>query len=144
MPESVQPHNSSKRRRSIRALVGKETRMYIGVRPSALTDQDVAELKARHLACSHLIKGSQDAIIRLRNRTASTPEEADLSLECRATEILEDVVGSWCETLSILRSALNGISSQRSARWQRAELDQSVFTRGSRPPSVDAAYRRRG
>jgi hypothetical protein len=110
----------------------RETPMYIGVRPSALTDKDVAELKARHLACSHLIKGSQDAIIRLRDQTAGAPGRTDVSTAHRATEILEDVVGSWCETLSMLRSALNRTSSHHFLPSRTLAHNESVFEDESR------------
>jgi hypothetical protein len=112
--------------------------MPIEVRSSALTDRDVAELKARHLACSHLIKGSQDAIIRLRNRAAAAPVGADMVAAHRATEILEEVVGSWCETLSILRSVLNRTTSPNSLTRQRLELDQNVFNDESRRRGVES------
>jgi hypothetical protein len=117
--------------------------MTIGVRSSALTAQEVAELKARHLACSHLIKGSQDAIIRLRNQTSNAPKGADLRTANRATEILEEVVGSWCETLSILRSALSRTTPLDSLLPQRSDLVQSVFDHASRLPSVNAPEARR-
>ena len=96
-------------------------------RSSTLTDQEVAELKARHLACSHLVKGCQDAIIRFRERTAEGEQGQQASSAHRAIEILEEVLGSWCDTLSILRSALNRTSSRTAAYDQRLEVIPGVF-----------------
>jgi hypothetical protein len=118
--------------------------MSIGVRSSALTDQEVAELKAKHLACSHLIKGSQDAIIRLRDQTARAPEGADTAAAYRATEILEEVVGSWCETLSILRLALDRTYSRNSLHLERLLPDKSVFMNEFRFGSLDSPDARKG
>jgi len=101
--------------------------MPIDGRLSALTDQEVAELKAHHLACSHLVKGCQDAIIRFREKTAEVQQGQQASTAHRAIEILEEVLGSWCDTLSILRSALNRTSSRTAAFDERFELIPGVF-----------------
>ncbi len=95
-------------------------------RSYALTDQEVAELKARHLACSHLVKGCQDAIIRFRE-TAEGQQGRQASTAHRAIEILEEALGSWCDTLSILRSARNRTSSRTAAYDQRLEVIPGVF-----------------
>jgi hypothetical protein len=72
----------------------------------SLTPRELNELKAHHMACSHLIKGCQDAAIRLRRLAPSTSDAEQLAVELRAVEILEQVLGSWCETLSVLRANL--------------------------------------
>jgi len=94
---------------------------------SALTDQEVAELKARHLACSHLVKGCQDAIIRVRQKTSELAHDQQVSTALRAIEILEDALASWCDTLSILRSSLNRASTRRAGYRQRFEHLPGVF-----------------
>jgi hypothetical protein len=76
---------------------------------SSLNPEELAELKAHHLACSHLIRGCQDATIRLRGGKSGGPDiEAQADVEFRAVEILEHILASWCETLFILRANLNG------------------------------------
>jgi len=97
-------------------------------RSSALADQQIAELKAQHLACSHLVKGCQDAIIRFREKTANEDQRLEAGTTHRAIEILEDVLESWCDTLSILRSALNGTSSAKAARNRKLEFIPGVFS----------------
>ena len=86
-----------------------------------LNRQDLAELKAHHLACSHLIKGCQDAAIRLRRDRAAELRAAGQhqGVEYRAVEILEEVLGSWCETLSVLHANLGRSSLGDAAAWQR-------------------------
>jgi hypothetical protein len=78
--------------------------------PDALTEEEAAELKAHHLACRQLVRGCQDAIFRLRGQ-AGGDAEAD-AVSHRATEIMEGILNSWCETLSVLRSALGMDYSQ--------------------------------
>ena len=95
-----------------------------------LNREERAELKAHHLACSHLIKGCQDGTIRLRRDHASELRVAGQhqGIEYRAVEILEDVLGSWCETLSVLRANLNQSSPGDMAAWQRPAHEPSVFS----------------
>ena len=95
-----------------------------------LNREELAELKAHHLACSHLIKGCQDATIRLRRDRAAELRVAGQNdgIEYRAVEILEDVLGSWCETLSVLRANLNQSSPGDVAVWQRPAPEPSVFS----------------
>jgi hypothetical protein len=74
-------------------------------RPStSLSREDAAELKAHHLACSQLVRGCQDAVLRLRGHDDDTADSDAVSY--RAVEIMESVLASWCETLSVLRSAM--------------------------------------
>lgn len=93
-----------------------------------LNREELAELKAHHLACSHLIKGCQDATIRLRRDRAAELRVAgqQQGIEYRAVEILEDVLGSWCETLSVLRANLDQSSLADVAAWQRLTGEPSV------------------
>jgi hypothetical protein len=72
--------------------------------PDALTEEEAAELKAHHLACRQLVRGCQDAVFRLRGQAGGDAESDAVS--DRATEIMEGILNSWCETLSVLRSAL--------------------------------------
>jgi hypothetical protein len=94
-----------------------------------LNREELAELKAHHLACSHLIKGCQDATIRLRGDRAAELRVAgqQQGIEHRAVEILEDVLGSWCETLSVLRANLNQSSPGDVAVWQTPAREPSVL-----------------
>jgi hypothetical protein len=69
--------------------------------PDSLSQAEAAELKAHHLACSQLVRGCQDAILKLRDDAAHSD-----TVSYRAVEIMEAVLDSWCETLSILRSAM--------------------------------------
>ena len=100
------------------------------VNPPSFTVKEVRELKAHQLACSHLIKGCQDAVIRLRRAGAPGATAHDReALELRAVEILEDVLGSWCETLSILRATLNQSAAPESmAPWQRPIAQRDLET----------------
>jgi len=99
------------------------------VRPLALTNRDAAELKARHLACSLLVKGCQAAIFDFREKAASaTVDDRQALAADRTVEILEDILESWCNTLSVLRSALNQTSAQRLAGGQWLEANPGVFT----------------
>jgi len=95
-----------------------------------LNREELAELKAHHLACSHLIKGCQDGTIRLRrDRDAELRVNGQhQGIEFRAVEILEDVLDSWCETLSVLRANLNQSSPGDMAAWQRPAREPSVFS----------------
>jgi len=122
---------------------GKGKPVSIEGRSSALTKQEVAELKARHLACSHLVKGCQDAIISFRAKTASPSAGQEASAGYRAIEILEEVLGSWCDTLSILRSALNQTSSRKAASDRRFELIPGVLKNESSRQGADTANARR-
>ena len=94
-----------------------------------LNREELAVLKAHHLACSHLIKGCQDATIRLRRDRAAELRVAGQyqGVEYRAVEILEDVLGSWCETLSVLRANLNQSSPGDVAAWQSPAREPNVF-----------------
>jgi len=78
--------------------------------PYALTEKELAELKAHHLACGHLVRGCQDAIFRFRSQAGGGIQSDSVSF--RTIEIMESVLESWCETLSILRLALNRDSLQ--------------------------------
>ena len=77
---------------------------------NVFTRKEIAELKAHHLACSQLVRGCQDAIFRFRRETGVDLDGGSISF--RTVEILEDILNSWCETLSILRSALDHGSSR--------------------------------
>jgi hypothetical protein len=85
-----------------------------------LNRQELAELKAHHLACSHLIKGCQDAVIRLRREGPTQVRVATqaTALERRAVEILEEMLDSWCSTLSVLRANLDGAPPAGAVFWQ--------------------------
>ena len=98
--------------------------------PPRLNREELAELKAHHLACSHLIKGCQDATIRLRRDRAAELRVAvqHQGIEYRAVEILEDVLGSWCETLSVLRANLNQDSPADGPAWQKPAREPSVLS----------------
>lgn len=91
---------------------------------SALTDLEISELKAHHLACSHLVRGCQDAIFRFRGSAAGDADAERVAH--RTVEILEDIVASWCETVSMLRSALdhasNGGALDMATRGERHAL----------------------
>ncbi len=119
-----------------RVLLAREKEMPMSspVRPLALSDQDVAELKSRHLACSLLVKGCQTAIFDFRERAArGTATDQQALAAHRTVEILEDILESWCNTLSVLRSALNQTSAQRMAAGQWLEVNPGVHERTSRP-----------
>jgi hypothetical protein len=73
--------------------------------PDALREKEAAELKAHHLACSQLVRGCQDAIFRFRSQSGGDIESDSVSY--RTIEIMESILDSWCETVSILRSALD-------------------------------------
>ena len=109
-----------------------------------LNREELAELKAHHLACSHLIKGCQDATIRLRRDRAAALSASGQhhGIEYRALEILEDMLSSWCETLSVLRANLNQPSTGDGAAWQRParppsplsdEMDSTIGQSAGRP-----------
>ena len=96
---------------------------------SRLSAEEIAELKAHHLACSHLVKGCQDATIKLRrDRAVQLIAHPHDSVEYRAVEILEHVLGAWCETISIIRASLNQSSSGEVAVWQKPAPWPSVFS----------------
>ena len=78
--------------------------------PYALTEKEAAELKAHHLACAHLVRGCQDAIFRFRSQAGGGIQSDNVSF--RTIEIMEGVLESWCDTLSVLRLALTGDSWQ--------------------------------
>src|SRR2546426_6901920 len=79
---------------------GKGKPVSIESRSSALTKQEVAELKARHLACSHLVKGCQDAIISFRDKTVSQSAGREANAAAPASHTLAAEVGCWCATPS--------------------------------------------
>jgi hypothetical protein len=78
--------------------------------PDAHRQNEVAELKAHHLACTQLVRGCQDAIFRFRSQAGGGIVSDDVSY--RTIEIMEGILDSWCETVSILRSALDRDSSR--------------------------------
>lgn len=93
--------------------------------PYVLTEEEAAELKAHHLACSQLVRGCQDAIFRFRSQAG---RDIDLDgVSFRTVEIMEGILDSWCETLSILRSALN----RDSARVESYDLYPDLMTKDS-------------
>jgi hypothetical protein len=102
-----------------------------------LSTEDIAELKAHHLACSHLIKGCQDAVIRLRAGETARTTEADLAEEVtyRAVSILEHILDSWCETASILRASLNQPNDALQSLWQPPTIEPNSFTHAPEPLS---------
>jgi len=110
--------------------------------PTALTDQETAELKAHHLACSHLVRGCQEAIFQFRTQ-AATGDDDSLRLAQRTIEILEGVLESWCETLTVVRSALG----RESSHGQPFELDLPPYhdvlagSRGRSRRLVDPRHR---
>ena len=79
----------------------------------ALRENEAAELKAHHLACSQLVRGCQDAIFRFRSQSGDDIESDTVSF--RTIEIMEGILDSWCETVSILRSALDRDSMREEA-----------------------------
>jgi hypothetical protein len=78
--------------------------------PYSFSEDEVAELKAHHLACGQLVRGCQDAIFRFRSRTHDDTHGDEVAH--RVIEIMEETLDSWCETLSILRSSLQRDSSR--------------------------------
>src|SRR6266511_91311 len=112
-------------------------------RSSALTDREIAELKAHHLACSHLAKGCQDAIIRFREKAAEAGQDQQAGTAYRTIEILEEVLASWCDTLSILRSALNQTSSRNARPYRMPRLIPDVSKNGPFWQSASALNARR-
>lgn len=106
----------------------------------ALNDLEVGELKAHHLACSHLVRGCQDAIFRYRDSAADSDAEA-AKLSHRTVEILEDVLASWCETVSMLRSALDHASARGTQRDVSTRDDSPALGAGLSGPrtSVDSS-----
>jgi len=108
-------------------------------KPSALTRQEIAELKARRLACSYLVKGCQDAIFDFREKAAAMAGAEQARAAHRTIEILEEALSSWCETLSILRTALNSTSSQTAPGEQSLASYLGVFINESSRNVEDAS-----
>lgn len=92
-----------------------------------LTDNELSELKARHLACSLLIRGCQAAILDYRKKAGNAGEQ-QARHEQRVIDVLEEVLQAWCETLSVLRSVLNQTSARRALSGRRNETAVAVFT----------------
>jgi hypothetical protein len=107
-----------------------------------LNPEELAELKAHHLACSHLIKGCQDATIKLRRERAGqlTVSYPEYTVEFRAIQILEDVLASWCATLGVLHTNLNQSSPSYVTSWRSPTRTAFVFskeTAGNSSPPAD-------
>jgi hypothetical protein len=109
-----------------------------------LNQEELAELKAHHLACSHLIKGCQDATIKLRRERADQlmVDHPESTVEFRAIQILEDVLSSWCETLGVLRTNLNQSSPAHVRSWRSPTRTAFVFSRETTGKSSPRAERR--
>lgn len=101
--------------------------MSSSVHTLGLRERDIAELKARYLACSLLVRGCQAAVFDFREKAGSADERVSRSQQ-RVIEVLETVLESWCETLSVLRSVLNQTSAQTLAGGQWSEANTGVFT----------------
>jgi len=97
--------------------------------PDAHRENEVAELKAHHLACTQLVRGCQEAIFRFRSRAGDGIATDDVSM--RTIEIMEGILGSWCETVSILRSALDRDSSHEQPYGYRADAYPDAIARDS-------------
>jgi len=116
--------------------------------PYALTEKETAELKAHHLACGHLVRGCQDAIFRFRSQAGGGIQSDSVSF--RTIEIMEGVLESWCETLSLLRLALNRDPSQEESHLLNrgvysdvvAEESARMITRFATSPFAGAAHER--
>lgn len=112
--------------------------------PPRLNPEELAELKAHHLACSHLIKGCQDATIKLRRERAGQLMAAnpEYTVEFRAIQILEDVLASWCETLGVLHTNLNQSSPSYVTSWRSPTRTAFVFSREAAAKTSPRAERR--
>jgi hypothetical protein len=98
--------------------------------PDAFSENEVAELKARHLACRQLILGCQDAVFRFRAQ-AGLDSESD-AVSVRALEIMEGILNSWCETLSVLRTVLGQDYSRNGTQGVSFGMEREIAAEDSR------------
>jgi hypothetical protein len=76
------------------------------------------ELEAQELACSYLVKGCERALYQFGLVAGETGLPEGTEIDQRAADIMRDVLGSWQETLSLLRSAQPAIrDGGRSQAW---------------------------
>ena len=73
--------------------------------PKSSTAFSMRELEAQELACSYLVKGCERALYHFGLVAGETGGGDGANIDRRAAEIMRDVLGSWRETLSILRMA---------------------------------------
>jgi hypothetical protein len=97
--------------------------------PNAHRKEEASELKAHHLACSQLVRGCQEAIFRFRNQAGDAIATDDVSI--RTIEIMEGILGSWCDTVSILRSALDQDSSREQPYGYRPDAYPDAVAKDS-------------
>jgi hypothetical protein len=77
------------------------------------------ELEAQELACSYLVKGCERALYQFGLAAGETGIPEGTEIDRRAADIMRDVLGSWQETLSLLRSAQPAIRDhgRQSQAW---------------------------
>jgi len=73
--------------------------------PRGLSRREREELRAQEIASIYLVKGCERALADLRCNLTESEEPRDLRIALRASQILEDILGSWAETLAVLRAA---------------------------------------
>jgi hypothetical protein len=73
--------------------------------PRLSTSLSGRELEAQELACSYLVKGCERALYQFGLVAGETGNDEGATIDQRAADIMRDVLGSWRETLSLLRTA---------------------------------------
>jgi predicted glycosyl hydrolase (DUF1957 family) len=63
------------------------------------------ELRAEHVACTHLVRGCEDALARLASEWLEADSLEEEAMNARAAEILNEVLDDWREALQMLRTA---------------------------------------
>jgi len=92
------------------------------------------ELEAQQLACSYLLKGCERALFQFGLVAGETANMEAAGIDQRAADIMRDILGSWRETLSLLRaSSLDAGRSSTAQGWMLMRTPGSADAVGERP-----------
>ena len=102
--------------------------------PKFSTSISGRELEAQELACSYLVKGCERALFQFGLVAGETGNLEAASIDQRAAEIMRNVLGSWHETLLLLRAGPPPISQDAATR-------QWMFTKtGAEAPAGERSF----
>jgi hypothetical protein len=71
-------------------------------RQTLLSTVDPSELEAQRIACTELVKGCERALFQFGLIAGETPSAEAAVIDGRAVDIMQEVLSSWRDTLSLL------------------------------------------
>jgi len=87
---------------------------------------DAREVEAQRIACSYLVKGCERALFDFGLIAGETASIEAGRIDKRAADIMRDVVGSWRDTLSLLRGDFSSQQPMHELQVEPAFMDSEV------------------